>query len=339
MEFNNPAILILLPLLLPALAYLWWKRASRRLPSLLHSHVGAAGGLPSTWRKRLRHLVPATHLLILALVLLALAGPRRPSDEVPIQKEGVDIVVAFDISTSMKALDFEPTDRFQVAKQTIATFSEGRKNDRLGLVVFAGEAFTQCPLTLDYGVFRNILNMVRIEAVEQEMIKDGTAIGDALAIAVNRLRNSEAKSKVVILLTDGDNNAGNMSPQDAAKMAEELGVRIHTVQVGKGGVVPVPVKVRDFFGRITERVQQANMPVNPELLRKISAQTGGTYFMADDSDSLRRIFADIDTLEKTELPGEQFTLYEELYAWFALPAAVLLFFLLFFQALYLKRFP
>ncbi len=339
MEFNHPAILVLIPLVLVGLGLLWLKRSKERQPSLRHSHTAAAATLPVTWRARLRHLVPILHVLILCLVILALAGPRRPSDEVPIKKEGVDIVVAFDISTSMKALDFEPTDRFRVAKDTIAQFSEGRTNDRMGLVIFAGEAFTQCPLTLDYGVFRNILNMVRIEAVEQEMIKDGTAIGDALAIAVNRLRNSEAKSKVVILLTDGDNNAGNMSPKDAASMASELGIRIHTVQVGKGGVVPVPVKVRDFFGQVVDRVQQAKMPVNPELLRDIAMTTGGSYFLADDSQSLHRIFNDIDSLEKTELPGEQFTLYEELYAWFAFPAVLLLFLFLFVQALYLKRFP
>lgn len=327
MSFANPWLLLGIPLLvLPWLALALWRRTRRT--ARLAFPVVEGFVFPRPWRVRLAWLPLVLRALVLALIVTAAAGPRVRSDAVPVERKGLDIVVVFDISTSMKALDFQPSDRFRVAKETIAKFVEGRPNDRLGLVVFAGEAFTQCPLTLDHHVLLSILDSVRMD-----VIQDGTAIGDALAVAINRLRESEAKSKVIVLVTDGDNNRGQITPEAAAGMAAEFGIRIHTVQVGAGGRVPYPV--RDFFGVHTQLVEVA---VNPDLLRAISEKTKGSAFVARDTSTLKQIFAEIDRLETSLLPGEEFTNYQEAYAWAALPALVLLFVELLLSRLWFRRF-
>ncbi len=334
MEFNNPWVLVgIVAIALPWLVLQFWRERARTAALPYPALPGRK--LPASIKSRLRWLPDVLRFFVFVLLFGALAGPRVPTDEIPMYKEGIDIVVAMDISTSMKALDFEPSDRFSVAKQTIADFIKGRKNDRLGLVVFAGEAYTQCPLTLDYAVLLNVLDTVRMDVIE-----DGTAIGDALATAVNRLRESQAKSKVVVLLTDGANNRGQIDPEKAAQLASEFGIRIHTIQIGTGGTVPYPTQTRDFFtGRVVQTVQRAQIPVNPELLRSIADTTKGRFFEAANSESLKRVFEDIDSMERTELPGEQFVMYDEIYSSFAFPALLLLMLEWLVRLFWIRKFP
>jgi Ca-activated chloride channel family protein len=234
-------------------------------------------------------------LVAVTLAVVALARPQIAGTRMrDLTVEGIDIVIALDISTSMNAADFRPRDRITVAKEVLRSFIEGRSNDRLGLVVFAGEAYTQAPLTLDYHVLVEILGSVRTGLVE-----DGTAIGNALATAINRLRDSDAKSKVVILITDGDNNAGNISPMEAAAIAQQFGIRIYTIMVGKGGRVPFP-SGPDFFGKPTYR--EVEIPVNPDLLKSIAREARGSFYNAVDRQTLESGLNDIlDQLEKTKL--------------------------------------
>ena len=253
----------------------------------------------------------------MALTSLGLAGPRlRAARRQELSVEGIDIVVAFDLSTSMLAADFRPKDRITVAKEVLKSFIASRQNDRIGLVVFAGEAYTQCPLTLDYKVLDSLLDQVRTG-----VIVDGTAIGNALGTAVNRLRESDAKSRVVILITDGDNNAGNLSPLQAAGIAKDLGIKVFTILIGKGGRVPYPTGT-DLFGRTT--YEPVEIDVNPELLQQIAKVTGGTYYAATDKESLEHgLSAVLDSLEKSKIyDAGGSTRYDEWYARFFVPAAL-----------------
>jgi Ca-activated chloride channel family protein len=263
---------------------------------------------------RLGFVPAALFVLSLAFAAVALARPQlrgvHPQDA---SVEGIDIVIAFDLSTSMRAADFRP-DRVHVAKEVLKDFIGKRRNDRIGLVVFAGDAYTQCPLTLDYGILRNLVDQLQFGVIE-----DGTAIGNALATSVNRLRDSNAKSKVVILITDGDNNAGQISPMEAAEIAKKLGIKVFTVLVGKGGVVPYPTG-NDLFGRPT--FQMMDFPVNPQLLQSIAQTTGGSYYAATDRASLEGGLNDIlDRLEKTRIfEAGAYSRVAELYPSFLHPA-------------------
>jgi Ca-activated chloride channel family protein len=231
----------------------------------------------------------------------------------------VDIELVVDISGSMRALDFEiqgeRVDRLAVAKDVLNEFVEGRIGDRIGLIVFSRLPYTQCPLTLDYGAVLSLLERAQIG-----MIEDGTAIGSAIGSAVMRLRDSDAKSRIVILLTDGRNNAGKVSPDTAANLAKELGIKIYTVGVGKRG--PVPYPATDVFGRTV--LTRALLPIDDESLTRIAQTTGGRYWRATDTDALRQIYAEIDKLEKTEATVEKYAEYHELFAYFVLPGFGLL---------------
>jgi Ca-activated chloride channel family protein len=287
-------------------------------PELVVPSVATARALrPSRWA-RLWWLPGALAVVALLLTALGLAGPRlRTTHRKDLSVEGIDIVVAFDLSSSMLAADFRPKDRISVAKDVLKSFIRSRQNDRIGLVVFAAEAYTQCPLTLDYGVLEMLLDRVRTG-----VIQDGTAIGNALATAVNRLRESDAKSRVVILITDGDNNAGNISPLQAAQIAQQLGIKVFTILIGKGGMVPYP-SGSDLFGRTT--YQQVEIDVNPELLQQIAQMTGGAYYAATDRETLEGgLRGVLDKLEKSkiyEASGRQS--FDEWYAKLFLPAALL----------------
>jgi Ca-activated chloride channel family protein len=240
-------------------------------------------------------LPQALVLAALGLAVLALARPQSRQRETEKQAvEGIDIVVALDLSTSMLAADFRPQDRITVAKQVLVDFIGRRRTDRIGLVVFAGDAYTQAPLTLDHGILRALVDKIRIGVIE-----DGTAIGNAIATAVNRLRESDAKSKVIILITDGDNNAGQLSPREAAGLARALGIRVFPILVGKGGLVPYPVG-KDIFGQPVYRPMP--FAVNPELLQEIARITGGEYANAGDKAELERGLQDVlDRMEKTRI--------------------------------------
>ncbi len=305
----------------------------RRSAALRFPLAGLLGAGPRALARLwwLPHLLRAAAL---CLAVVALARPQiRGGKARDLSVEGIDIVVAFDISTSMNAVDFRPKDRTSVAKDVLRKFIQGRVNDRIGLVVFAGEAYTQAPLTLDYHVLSDILS-----SVKTGLIEDGTAIGNALATALNRLRESEAKSKVVILITDGDNNAGNISPMQAAAIAKQLGVKVYCIMVGKGGMVPFP-SGPDLFGSPTYR--EIEIPVNPELLKGIARETGGRFYSAVDRVTLESGLNDIlDQMEKSKLyQAGAFENVSERYEPYLLGAAVLLLLELVLTSTRLRSFP
>jgi Ca-activated chloride channel homolog len=304
--------------LLAAVPAAWLLRRRRRtLPRIVLPDSGAARAIPPSRWARLWWLPGALVIAAVVMTSIGLAGPRlRAARRQDLSVQGIDIVVAFDLSTSMLAADFRPKDRITVAKEVLRNFIASRQNDRIGLVVFAGEAYTQCPLTLDYKVLDALLDQVRTG-----VIVDGTAIGNAIGTAVNRLRESEAKSRVVILMTDGDNNAGNLSPLQAAGIAKDLGIKVFTILIGKGGRVPYPTGT-DLFGRTT--YEPVEIDVNPELLQQIAKVTGGTFSAATDKESLERgLVAVLDSLEKSKIyDAGGSARYDEWYARFFVPAAL-----------------
>lgn len=282
-----------LALLLALVPLLWlWRRGARRPPALLHGDLALLRAAPDTWRVRLRHLPRALRIAFLVLATLALAGPQAGLRREQVTTRGVDIVIVLDRSTSMRAMDLEPH-RLAVAQRIIGAFVDGRPHDRHGLVAFAREAYTACPLTLDHGGFTRILGAVDFA----ERDEDGTAIGLGLAAAVNRLRASDASSRVVVLVTDGQNNAGEIAPPTAADLAAELGIRVYTIGVGTHGFAPMAF--RDQWGRMT--VRHVPVEIDEDALRDIAARTEGAYFRADSSGTLEEIFARIDELETSEL--------------------------------------
>jgi Ca-activated chloride channel homolog len=293
LSFHSPHAFWLL-LLLPLLAWgTWHERRRRAALRFSATHVFAAR--PRGWRTGLLGLLPALRLAAVALAVVALGRPQsRDARTRDLSVEGIDIVIALDVSTSMEAGDFRPANRMTVAKEVLGEFIDGRTNDRIGLVVFSGAAYTQAPLTLDYAVLKEVVGQLRTRVLE-----DGTAIGDALSTALNRLRDSEAKSRVVVLITDGDNNAGRISPSDAAHMAEALRIPVFTILVGKGGKVPFPSGT-DLFGNTTWR--ETEIPINPELLQDIAERTGGEYFRATDRESLKEgLQRVLDRMERSKL--------------------------------------
>jgi Ca-activated chloride channel family protein len=309
--FHSPRALWLL-LAIPFL--IGWVLVSRRSWAVLRfsaAHVFAGG--PRGWRSYLVSVLPLVQAAALASAVIALARPQdRDQRRRDLSVEGIDIVIALDLSTSMEAGDFRPNNRLFVAKEVLTDFINSRTNDRIGLVVFAGAAYTQAPLTLDYAVLKEIVKQLRTRILE-----DGTAIGDALAVSLNRLRESEAKSRVVVLITDGDNNAGSISPVDAAKMAQALKVPVYTILVGKGGRVPFPAG-QDLFGNTAWR--EMEIPVNPALLQEISKMTGAEFYRATDTAELKIGFQKVlDALERSKLvEGGVAANYRELFHKFLL---------------------
>lgn len=251
---------------------------------------------------------------------VSLARPQEVLSRSIETAEGVDLAVVLDVSGSMAALDFKPTDRLGVAKDVIGGFLEGRPHDRISLVVFAGAAVTLCPLTLDHQVAGRML-----EDVEMGVLPDGTAIGMGLGTAVSRLRSSEAESKVVVLVTDGSNNSGQLDPLTASDLAVEEDIVVHTVLVGRGGEVPLPVRVRDpRTGRVMERIQNVVVETNPELLAEIARRTGGSSFHARDAKALKEVFSEIDALETTEFTSTRLERYRERFEPWAMAAFLVL---------------
>jgi Ca-activated chloride channel family protein len=271
--------------------------------------VGRSGWL------RVERLLPVGRLLALALVVVALARPQSGARIETVSAHGVDIVVALDVSRSMEAEDLQPH-RLEVARRTVERFVEGRPDDRLGLVIFAGLATTRSPLTLDHAMLQQLLSEVTFAPADQ----DGTAIGMGLATAVHRLRESDARSRVVVLVTDGRNNKGQIGPEAAAEAAKALGVRVHTVGVGTEGEAPIPVD----YGPLGRRKVMQRVDIDEPLLRRIADTTGGRYFRATDSEGLAEIFATIDAMEKSEIESPVRVLYTELFPVALVPALALL---------------
>jgi Ca-activated chloride channel family protein len=313
MHFRHPVFLLLI-LLIPVLFYFSQKR--QHLPLAFSTTKPFLAISTVSLRLLFYRLLPWLRAFALVLLFMALARPEKVAGEKEYQTTGVDIVIALDLSGSMLAEDFRPENRFAVARQEAIKFIRGRENDRIGLVVFARKAFTQCPLTLDYDVLIRLLEDVQIG-----MIADGTAIGMGLASAVNRLRDSDAKSKVVILITDGENNAGNIDPITAAELAKTFGIKVYTIGVGRGGLVPFPVD-DPLFGK---RYVQAEVEIDEMTLKRIADITGGLFFRARDPQSLAEIYEKINELEKSEVKVKEYRSYDPLFAYFLLPALMIIF--------------
>jgi len=277
-------------LIIPLMIAWYIFRGMKVQSSVKYSSINIFKGVPSTIRERLRHIPFAVRMLAIGLLIIALARPQSFSSGENVTTEGIDIAMVLDISGSMLAEDLKPN-RLEAAKNVIDNFVEGRISDRIGLVVFSRDAFTQCPLTIDYNVLRNLLLDIR-----SGMIEDGTAIGNAIANGINRLKDSNAKSKIIILVTDGVNNSGEVDPISAAEMAKTFGIRVYTIGVGTRGEAPYPVKTP--FGT---RYQMVPVEIDEAVLQKISGLTDGQYFRATNNRALKEIYDKIDKLEKTKI--------------------------------------
>lgn len=317
MRFANPEFLALL-IFIPILMYWYFSRVKRASGTLRFSNLGNLKDISSTPSKKYRHVLFLLRLITIVLLIFAFARPQSGTKEEKIITEGIDIILAMDVSSSMLAEDLaRHQNRLAVSKEVAAQFIKDRTNDRIGMVVFSGKSFTQCPLTLDYGILLKFLKEIQIG-----MIEDGTAIGMAIANCVNRLRTSKAKSKVVILLTDGRNNRGELDPVTAAQIAKTLNIRIYTIGAGKRGEALYPID-DPFMGK---RYVPMKVDIDDEVLTKIANITGGQYFRATDKSSLEKIYQEIGELEKTKIEVKEFTRYTELFVNWLL--AALCFFML-----------
>ncbi len=310
--FANPELLYLL-LIIPLLAGWQWWRYKQRYPELKISTLGNLASTGTSLRAKLKILPIALRGIAIAMIILALARPQSSLSEEKITTEGIDIVMAMDVSSSMLAEDLRPN-RLEASKKVAATFIDERQNDRIGLIVFAGESFTQCPITTDHAVIKNLL-----KDVKSGIIEDGTAIGMGLANAVNRLKESEAKSKVVILLTDGDNNSGFIDPVTAAETAIQFDIRVYTIGLGSRGEAPYPVQTP--YG-----IQYQNIEANIDepLMQNIAEMTNGKYFRATSNKALTDIYSEIDQLEKTKIEVSAYSRKSEKFYPFAIITGLLL---------------
>ncbi len=316
LRFENPEWLLLL-LLLPILVYLYIVQGRQRQGSVQFSDLASLRRMGNTMWDRLRHVLFVFKLLGLLLLVLALARPQAGREKREMSAEGIDIMLTLDVSSSMELNDLDNGERSRlaVAKEVVSDFVGGRYSDRIGMVVFAGESFTQCPLTLDYDVLTSFLQGVQIA----DESWDGTAIGMALINATNRLRESEGRSQVVILLTDGVNNAGEIEPLTAAEVAEAVGVRVYTIGVGSDGSIRRPVQ--GIFGT---RYQTVQVEIDEETLRAVAQRTGGKYYRATSEEKLEAIYREIGELETTEITSEVHVDYSERYPHFLWPGLLLL---------------
>ena len=326
MQFQNPEILYLLAVIPIVIAYYIF--VGRRRASLRVTTLGTER-MPRTLRYWLRDMPIVLRLAALAVLIVALARPVEAHSSTESSTEGIDIVLAMDISGSMLARDFEP-DRITASKHLASEFASMRVGDRISVVAFAGEAFTQCPLTSDKASVGTMLSRLRSGVVD-----DGTAIGNGLATAINRLRESGSKSKVVVLLTDGVNNRGQISPIMAAEIARDMGIKVYTIGVGTKGQAPMPAV--DMFGN--QSYVMADVEIDEQLLRSIAKTTGGEYFRAVDNEALKQIYARIDEMEKSEVQITHYTSYEELYFGWLLLGLLLLAAEFAIERLVLNRIP
>jgi Ca-activated chloride channel family protein len=302
------------------LLFAWLRGRDGRAPAMAFPGASRLLRVRPGWRVRVRPLPILLAALGLVAGSVALARPQHGTLRENVTTQGVDIVVALDVSGTMAAEDFQPRNRLEVAKEVVAEFVKRRTTDRVGLVAFAGRSLTKSPLTTDTAVLLRQLDDVRLE-----MLPDGTAIGSGLATALTRLRRSQAKSRVIVLVTDGDNNAGEIDPATAADLAKAMEVRVYTILVGRGGRVPMPVRARDpFTGQVVTETVMADVKVNPDLLERIAERTGGEFFRAEDPAALRQVFERVDRLEKSEIKTAAYRRYRELFPpLLALTAALL----------------
>ena len=330
-NFGHPYYLLLLGLI-PLLSK--WRKNRLKESAFLYSSVTLLRGVANLKPSRSRSLLALCRWLILVLCLVAMARPRFSEGKTSIKASGIDMVIALDLSTSMAAMDFvqdgERVNRLQIAKSVLDSFIDQRSNDRLGLVAFAGRAYIAAPLTLDHDFFR-----MNLDRLDLGIAEDGTAIGSALTAALNRLRGVESKSRIIILMTDGQNNAGKIPPLTAAEAADALEVKVYTIGVGTKGMAPFPQK--DPFGRTV--FVQAKVDIDEQTLKEVAQKTGGKYYRADNTEAFKEIYAEIDRLEKTEVEMKQYTRHEELAAWFLIPALSLLLLELILQHTVWRKLP
>ena len=328
MFFEYPKLLwlMVLPVLL-AVHYIWMELSGRRPHMRVSTSVPwMVGG--RSFMSVLRHVPFLLRIFALAMIIVAIARPRSSQDMEKIDTEGIDIILAMDVSTSMLARDFTP-DRISASKDIAIEFISQRPSDRMGIVVFAGESFTQCPLTTDRATPINMM-----KEVQTDLIEDGTAIGNGLATAVARMKDSDAKSRVVILLTDGVNNRGEISPQMAAEIAKTYGVRVYTIGVGANGMAPYPVMTP--WG---VEVQNVKVEIDEKLLSEIAESTGGRYFRATDNTKLAEIYSEINKMEKARTTVDSFPVYKELFGLYALLALLAIMLELFINWFVIRRLP
>ena len=318
LQFQAPWFLILLPV--PLLLGFLARRLEIFEPALSLPRTSVARNLPPSARARFRNLPRWLAVFALTLIVVALARPQKGLGRDQLTTEGVDIVVALDVSGSMAAQDFQPDKRLSVAKSVVADFIRKRTRDRLGLVVFAGRAITQSPATTDQALLHR-----QLEDVALDRLPDGTAIGSGLATALSRLSKSESKTKLIVLVTDGANNSGEIDPETATDIAKAMEVKIYTVGVGKGGIAPIPVRAQDpFTGRVVSRTVNMEVPIDEDLLKRIAEKTGGAFFSATDASSFRDIFSRIDALETSRIKSVSFRRFQELFPPFLSAAGALL---------------
>ena len=327
LTFKNPELFYLLLVILPMAAWYIF-RQKRNTASIQVSSTASLFRAPKTIRHYLRHLVFILQMIAMAFFVVVLARPQSSRSWENVTTEGIDIVIALDISSSMLARDFAP-DRLEAAKNVAMEFISGREHDRMGLVVFSGEAFTQCPLTTDRAVLLNLF-----KDIKSGLIEDGTAIGNGLATAVNRIKDSEAVSRVIILLTDGENNRGEVAPMTAAEIAKTFGIRVYTVGVGSMGTAPYPVQTP--FGI---ELREMEVKIDEPLLTQMAEVTGGKYFRATGNKKLEEIYKEIDALEKSKIDVQQFSRRSEEFLPFAIAGILFLLISLFLRVTIFRNIP
>lgn len=332
MEFVNKEYFLLLLLLIPyVLWYFLYHKKSE--PTIRMGDTYAYQNAHRSWRVRIMHTPMLLRCITFVLIISALARPQTHNSWDNKSVEGIDIMLAMDVSTSMLAEDLKPN-RIEAAKEVASEFISGRPNDNIGLTIFAGEAFTQCPMTVDHASLLNLLRNVRTDIAARGLIQDGTAIGMGLANAITRLKNSKTKSKVIILLTDGSNNMGDISPMTAAQIAQSMGIRVYTIAVGTNKVAPYPMPVGGT-------IQYVNIPVDidTKTLSDIAATTEGNFYRATNTKELKRIYQDIDKLEKTKMNVKKFSKHYEAYQPFAIAAIISLLLEILLRNTVLRRLP
>lgn len=335
-RLDSPLWLLAL-LVIPFLLYYGFRETNRRRGSIRFSDLGTIKKIKSSKSLFYRYALNILRVAAVILIIISLARPQSTSEEKVVYTEASDLIITLDVSSSMKAEDFKPQNRLEAAKEVVKDFVAGRENDRLGLVIFGAEAFTQSPLTLEYGILLNFLDEVSIGIVDPS----GTAIGTALINSINRLKNSQAHSKVIILITDGESNRGKVSPETAAQVAQALGIKIYTIGMGREGGAPIPVD-DPFWGKRVQRNRDGSIvmsEIDSETLIAVAEATGGKFFWATDENVLKNVFDEIDKLEKTKIEVKNYTRASELFPFFLWPGVLLFLLEIILGNTYLRKLP
>ncbi len=335
MTFRDPSFFLLILPLIALLAWMWFRKSNRA--ALKISSLSIFKKTPSSWRAPFAALPLLLQVAAVIFIIYGLARPQEANTKMKKNVEGIDIMIALDVSDSMLIEDMGVDNRLETAKDTIKRFVEKRTSDRVGVVIFAGESFTLVPPTLDYPLLLDQIS--RITTAASAHIKDGTAIGVAMANAAGRLKDSTAKSRVIIFLTDGENNSGTIDPETGLEVAKGYGLKVYSIGIGQDGPTRIPVTVQDVFGNKVKTYQPFESRVNDELLQKFASDTGGKYYRATKEDSLEKVFNDINKLETTKIDVNKFTRYSEKFGFWIWCAFGLYLFAWILQMTWLRRVP